>query len=76
MIQLGDLVYLRACRGAGEPGTVIREERGRLVVYWRDLDFWSRHQAESLELAAAGAMKPEPAESRNHCELPKGVSLR
>lgn len=29
MIEPGDKVYLRACL-AGEPGTVIREERGKL----------------------------------------------
>ena len=50
MISLGARVYLRACR-AGEPGTVIREERGKLVVYWRDLDYWSRHLPEALEPA-------------------------
>ncbi len=39
MIQLGDRVYLRACRGAGEPRAVIRAERGGLTVYWHDLDY-------------------------------------
>lgn len=47
---VGDKVFLKACR-AGEPGTVIRQERGKFVAYWLDLDFWSRHQPESLELA-------------------------
>lgn len=51
-LQVGAQVFLRACR-AGEPGTVIREERGKYVVYWRDMDFWSRHKAESLEVAGA-----------------------
>jgi len=50
MIQLGDRVYLRACFGAGEPGTVVREERGRVVVDWADVDYWSRHQREAVEI--------------------------
>ncbi len=50
MIGLGDKVRLRACR-AGEPGTVIRAERGKFTVYWRDLDYWSKHRPDSLELA-------------------------
>ena len=48
MIALGDKVHLRACK-AGEPGTVIREDRGKLVVYWRDMDYWSKHRPEALE---------------------------
>ena len=55
MIATGSKVYLRACH-TGKPGTVIRQERGRLTVYWPDLDFWSRHKPESLEPA------PEPKE--------------
>ena len=47
---VGTKVFLRACR-AGEPGTVIREDRGKLVVYWRDLDYWSGHRPEALEPA-------------------------
>ncbi len=50
MIGPGDKVFLRAC-DAGEPGTVIREERGKLTVYWADLDYWSKHQPEALEIA-------------------------
>lgn len=46
----GAKVFLRACR-AGEPGTVIREQRGKLTVYWPDLDFWSKHTEEALETA-------------------------
>ena len=52
MIGPGDRVFLRACRNAGQPGTVIRPERDKLVVHWKDMDFWSEHRAESLELAA------------------------
>jgi hypothetical protein len=50
MCKLGDKVFLRACR-VGEPGTVIRAERGRLTVFWKDMDHWSRHPAAALELA-------------------------
>jgi hypothetical protein len=49
-IAAGAKVYLIACR-AGEPGTVIREQRGKLTVYWPDLDFWSKHRPEALEIA-------------------------
>jgi hypothetical protein len=47
MIAPGDKVYLRACQ-VGQPGTVIRTERGKLTVYWGDMDFWSRHKPDSL----------------------------
>jgi hypothetical protein len=50
MVQIGDRVFLRACR-AGEPGTVIRQERGKLVVHWQDLNMEGRHRPEALELA-------------------------
>jgi hypothetical protein len=53
MIALGAKVHLRGARGCGAAGTVIRCERGRMVVYWPDLDFWSRHRPETLELAEA-----------------------
>ena len=51
MIQLGDKVKLRACHDSGQPGTVIRASRGRLTIYWSDMDYWSRHPPEALELA-------------------------
>jgi len=51
VIGIGAWVYLKACRGAGEPGTVIREERGKWVVHWADLNLSSRHREESLEIA-------------------------
>ena len=53
-LNVGARVHLRACR-AGEPGTVIRAERGKLVVFWSDLDYWSRHKPEALELAPGSA---------------------
>ena len=58
-ITLGSKVRLKACHDSGQPGTVIRESRGRLTVYWADLDFWSRHHPESLELAEAQLEKTE-----------------
>jgi hypothetical protein len=58
-VALGSKVYLRACR-AGEPGTVIRFERGRFTVYWRDMDFWSRHVPEALEIAPSGFSGADP----------------
>ncbi len=48
---VGDHVFLRGCR-AGQPGTIIRFERGKAVVYWRDMDHWSRHRPDSLVLVA------------------------
>jgi hypothetical protein len=51
MIEPGDKVFLRAC-GAGEPGTVIRQERAKLTVYWADLEYWSKHLPEALEIVA------------------------
>jgi hypothetical protein len=51
MLKLGDRVRLKACHDSGEPGTVIRFERGKLTVYWPDMDHWSRHPPDSLELS-------------------------
>jgi hypothetical protein len=50
MIPVGSKVYLKVCR-SGEPGTVIRRERARLVVLWSDLDYIARHPEDSLEMA-------------------------
>jgi hypothetical protein len=58
-ITVGSRVYLRGARGCGAAGVVIREEQKRMVVYWEDLDFWSRHRPESLELA-----KEQPTDSQ------------
>ena len=46
---VGDKVRLKA-RRHGEPGAVLRIERRKLVIYWRDLDFIGRHLPESLVL--------------------------
>ncbi len=48
---IGAKVRLRHC-AFGEPGTVLRIERSKLVVLWHDLDFLARHSPESLMLAA------------------------
>ena len=50
MIQLGDKVFLRGAK-FGAPGTAIRFDHGKLTVYWHDMDFFSRHRPETLELA-------------------------
>jgi hypothetical protein len=50
MIPVGSKVYLKVCP-YGEPGTVIRRERARLVVLWPDLDYIARHPEASLETA-------------------------
>ena len=49
---VGSRVLLRSCP-YGQPGTVLRIERRKVVVYWRDLDFLSRHSPELLILAVA-----------------------
>jgi hypothetical protein len=46
-LQGGAKVFLRGCR-VGQPGTVLGFERGRVRVYWHDLDFISLHRAASL----------------------------
>jgi hypothetical protein len=50
MLRLGDSVRLKACHDSGKPGTVIRFDHGKLTVYWPDMDHWSRHPPDSLEL--------------------------
>lgn len=56
-VVVGDKVFLRACH-AGEPGTVVREQRGRVTVYWPDMDVSSRHRPESLEVAPVDGPGP------------------
>lgn len=51
MIPVGSKVYLKTCCH-GQPGTVIRRERTRLVVLWPDLDYLARHPEASLVLAS------------------------
>lgn len=58
MIAIGARVFLKACR-CGLPGVVIRQERSRLVVYWPDMDHFSRHVVASLmEIAPESPEKP------------------
>ena len=45
--SVGDRVYLRGCR-VGEPGRVIRLERGKTVILWQDLDYIGRLSTASL----------------------------
>lgn len=56
MLQVGSKVHLKACR-YGQPGTVIRRERKRVVVLWPDLDYIARHPEQSLELSSAPALE-------------------
>jgi hypothetical protein len=53
MIDAGTRVYLRGAR-FGAAGVVIRCEGQRVVIYWRDLDFFSRHRRETLVPVTAG----------------------
>ena len=53
---IGVRVQLRGCH-FGEPGAVLQIERRKVVVYWQDLDFLSRHGPDSLVLAD-GPMPP------------------
>jgi hypothetical protein len=47
---VGDKVRLKACL-FGDPGTVLRKERTRLVVYWAELDYIGRHPDMALVIA-------------------------
>jgi hypothetical protein len=54
---VGDSVYLKGAR-FGLPGTVLRIERSRAVIYWRDMDHISRHRPITL-------IHAEPTKERN-----------
>ena len=58
MLKLGDKVRLKACHDSGEAGTVIKAERGKFVIYWPDMDYWSRHPSDSLMLASDAVSGP------------------
>jgi hypothetical protein len=51
-IEVGSKVYLKGC-AFGEPGRVLRIERGKLAILWADLgpSYIGRHRPDSLELA-------------------------
>ncbi len=59
MIEPDDRVYLRAC-SAGEPGTVIRQERAKLT----DLDYRSKHRLEALEIIGVNQTPPHDGPAR------------
>jgi hypothetical protein len=49
---IGAKVRLRAC-AFGEPGTLLRIERRKVVVYWHDLDYLARHKPDCLVMAGS-----------------------
>ena len=50
VFAVGEAVFLKGAR-FGLPGRVLRNERGKVVVYWGDLDHLSRHRPITLMLA-------------------------
>ena len=52
-IHVGAKVLLLSCPDSGQPGTVLRIERGKLAVLWADIapDYVRLHSAASLRLA-------------------------
>jgi len=44
---IGQGVFLKGCP-FGVAGKVLRHERGKVVIYWRDLDHISRHRQITL----------------------------
>lgn len=65
MIAIGSKVFLRACP-FGEPGRVLRVERGRLAVLWPDLGptYIARHLIGSLMEA-----QHAPSSGQNQSQL-------
>lgn len=49
---IGAKVQLKACN-FGQPGTVLRIERRKVVVLWHDLDYLARHSPEPPMLTSA-----------------------
>ena len=51
-IPIGAKVRLLSCPDSGQPGTVLRIERGKLAVLWADIapDYVRLHSAESLRV--------------------------
>jgi hypothetical protein len=49
VFQVGDRVWLKGAR-FGKPGTVLRIERGKVVILWSDIDYLARHRPNTLEL--------------------------
>jgi hypothetical protein len=52
LVRLGSEVFIKGCP-RGTPGVVVRFERNRVVVWWADLDYLSRHTEETLMVAEA-----------------------
>ena len=52
-IPIGAKVRLLSCPDSGQPGTVLRLERGKLAVLWADIapEYVRLPRAESLRLA-------------------------
>lgn len=66
-LVIGDRVYLRGLR-VGEPGRVIRLERGKVVILWKDLDYIGRHSANSLTAASESpASRAKRIEDKTQC---------
>jgi hypothetical protein len=60
MISIGSEVHIKACPH-GTPGVVVRFERNRVVVWWSDLDYLSRHKEETLMEAGTPEMSTNAA---------------
>jgi hypothetical protein len=62
VFAVGDRVFLRGCP-VGQPGTVLRLERGKLAVLWADLgpSYIGRHNPASL-------MEADPQKVEASCE--------
>jgi len=66
---VGQHVYLRGCR-VGEPGRVIRLERGRIIVDWADLSVTGRHSPASLMLAGSASESPPSRPAQHNSSAP------
>jgi len=70
-LKIGEPVALRSCL-AGEPGVLLRFERGKAIVEWRDLEFIGRHSPASL-VAVPNSASESPL-SRSDCERRASLS--
>ena len=55
MIPLGARVRLQLCPH-GEPGVVVDQKRGKVIVEWRDLGLVGKHAEESLMVVGSSLM--------------------
>jgi hypothetical protein len=53
IFNVGQAVFLKGAQYCGQPGRVLRIERGKLAVLWADLgpSYIGRHRPDSLMLA-------------------------